>query len=95
MSSLELDDAERHLVSAYAHDAYPRWGRLGFYAALIGPAVVFAGYGAVRGDVFAMGIGFCGLLLLVLWYIVQEQRYQPVFTGLMRKIAAHERRGDG
>jgi hypothetical protein len=42
------------------------------YTALILPAVVFAGYGAARGDVIAMGIGFVGLLLLVLWYIAQE-----------------------
>ncbi len=90
MSRLGLDPLERALVAQLAVGD-SRLHRLWYYAAALVPALGFGGWGIARGDVVALGLGFAGLVLFVLWNLAGEWRLAPVFASLCAKVDAFER----
>ncbi|WP_440222047.1 hypothetical protein ACQQ2N_13250 [Dokdonella sp. MW10] len=90
MSRLGLDPLERALVAQLAVGD-SRLHRLGYYAAALVPALGFGAWGIARGDVVALGLGFAGLVLFVIWNLAGEWRLAPVFASLCAKVDAFER----
>lgn len=91
MSRLDLTTEERRLAEDMARDRSSVGSRLGFYASVLVPIILFGGYGVLRFDAVALGVAFLGLLIFVGWRISREFRYLPTYKSLFRKIAEHER----
>jgi len=95
MSDLGLTQLEKNLVAALAHESDSKSSRLGFYAAVLIPALAFAGYGIYKKDLVALGLAFFGLLLFLWWRISQELQHFEPYAGVFKKVAAHERAQQG
>jgi hypothetical protein len=91
MSKLDLTPAEQSLVHSLSLGQGANATRLGFYASVLGPALLFAGYGITHGDVLAIGLAFFGLLSFLCWRISRELSLAPVYKSLFGKIVEHER----
>jgi hypothetical protein len=95
MSDLNLTAEERQIVEAMARDRHGLASRLGFYASVLVPVVLFAAYGLSRRDFLAEAVATLGLLIFVGWRIAGELVRTGPYKSLCRKIVEHERRSAG
>jgi hypothetical protein len=63
-------------------------GRIGWYASILTPIVVFFGYGLLQGEVMAVGLAFICLLSCVIWAIRLESRGARVYRSIFDKVIA-------
>jgi hypothetical protein len=94
MSKLNLTREELSLVHSLSLGRGDSATRLGFYASVLVPALAFAGYGWIHGDVLAIGIAFAGLVGFLCWRISRELSLAPIYKSLFSKIAENERSGN-
>ena len=62
--------------------------RIGWYASIIGPIVLFGIYGACKGEITAVGLAFVCLLAYCIWRVRLELQYLPVYRSICSKIVA-------
>jgi hypothetical protein len=91
MTALNLTGQERALAEAMARDTNDGSTRLGFYASVLIPVLLFAGYGIAKWDVLAVGLALVALLSFVVWRLARELQTVKTFRSLSQKIVAHER----
>jgi len=91
MPNLKLTADERNLAEVMARDGNSRGTRIGFYASVLIPALLFAGYGIFSWDVLAVAFAFIGLLIFFGWRISRELAIANTFKSLCQKILEHER----
>ena len=91
MSNLNLTSEERSLVEAMARDSNGPGVRAGFYASVLVPVLLFAGYGIASWDILAVLFALVGLLIFVAWRIWLELTSVNIYRRLCQKIVAHER----
>ena len=91
MANLNLTSEERALVEAIAHDRNGPGSRLGFYASVLVPVMLFAGYGIVSWDALAVIFALVGLFIFVGWRIWRELAMVNTYRSLCQKIVEHER----
>ena len=91
MANLSLTPEERALVEAMARDRNGRGSRLGFYASVLVPVMLFAGYGIVSWDALAVVFALVGLFIFVGWRIWRELVMVNIYRSLCQKIVDHER----
>ena len=94
MGDLNLTEPERDYVERIARDRSGSSGRIGFYAAVLAPMVLFAGYGLIQQDFIAELLAFIGAFLFLVWRASQELTFTKVARSTMHKVAAHERKTD-
>lgn len=91
MTNLNLTSDERALAEAIARDRNDRVSRLGFYASVLVPVLLFAGYGIVSWNVLAVIFALVGLFIFVGWRISRELAMVNTYRSLCQKIIEHER----
>jgi uncharacterized membrane protein YoaK (UPF0700 family) len=91
MGDLNLTEPERDYVERIARDRSGSSGRIGLYAAVLTPMLLFAGYGLITQDFIAELLAFLGVFLFVLWRATQELSFLKVAQSALRKVAEHER----
>ena len=91
MSDLHFTDEERELVDAMARDRHGMASRLGFYAAVLVPVLVFGAYGVIRRDLLATALALVGLAIFVCWNLSEESKYIGLYQSIFRKVAQHQR----
>jgi hypothetical protein len=94
MGDLNFTEPERDYVERVARDRHGVAGRVGFYAAVLTPMLLFAVYGLLTQDSVAELLAFLGVFLFVLWRASQELGFLKVAQSALRKVADHERRVD-
>lgn len=87
MANLNLTSEERALVEAIARDRNGRGSRLGFYASVLVPVMLFAG----SWDALAVIFALVGLFIFVGWRIWRELLMVNIYRSLCQKIVDHER----
>jgi len=90
MNDEALTVEERALMNSWSGRSQDAFSRLGYYAAILLPLVVFAIYGLAKRDVVAIAIAFGGLLLYQLWNIGHDLSRVAIYRSLMTKMAARE-----
>lgn len=90
MSELDLNDEERRLVALIARERTNTFSRLGFYAVVLVPVALLAVYGFLKHDYIAITIALLGLLLYVVWRLIQELSIIRVYRSIFAKVLAHE-----
>jgi hypothetical protein len=90
MSDLNLSNEERAIVEAMARDRHSAGSRLGFYASVLVPVLLFAVYGFTQRDFITEAIALFGLLLFVGWRLSQEFTRLGAYKSLCKKIVEHE-----
>ena len=95
MSDLNLTQEERQIAEAAARDRHGTASRLGFYASVLIPSLLFAGYGCAQRDFVAVAVAFLGLLIFIGWRISGELSRTSLYKSLCRKIVDHEERSSG
>ena len=94
MGDLNFTEPERDYVERVARDRHGVAGRIGFYAAVLTPMLLFAAYGLLTQDFIAELLAFLGVFLFVLWRASQELGLFRVAQSALRKVAEHERRNN-
>ncbi len=92
MGDLNLTEAERDYIERVARDRSGASSRVGLYAAVLTPMLLFAGYGLVTQDFVAELLAFVGVFLFIVWRASQELGHLKVAQSALRKVAEHERR---
>jgi hypothetical protein len=91
MTDLKLTHEERALAQAITLDRNDRGSRLGFYASVLVPVLLFAGYGIASWNVLAVVFALVGLFIFVGWRISRELAMVSTYRSLCQKIVEHER----
>jgi hypothetical protein len=94
MSKLGFTEEEQNYLAQIAVIKESRFGRVGFYSAVLVPAMAFGVYGLVRADLLALGLAFAALVYFSIWRIVAEVRHAPLYVSICSKVAAFERNAD-
>jgi hypothetical protein len=68
-----------------------RGSRLGFYASVLVPVLLFGGYGIASWNVLAVVFALVGLFIFVGWRISRELAMVSTYRSLCQKIVEHER----
>lgn len=90
MSDLNLTPEERDVVEAWARDRSGLGSRVGFYASVILPLVLFGVYGIWTRQWVALAVALIGLLIFLGWRISRELSQVSVHRSLFKKIVEHE-----
>jgi hypothetical protein len=91
MTELNLTPEERSLIHTLAHDRAGKGTRLGFYASVLVPDLMFGCYGIAKRDLVALALAFAGSLIFVVWRISREMSLLGAYRSLFAKLADHER----
>ncbi len=91
MTNLNLTSDERALIEAMARDRHGIGSRLGFYASVLVPVMLFSGYGIASWDILAVVFALVGLFIFVGWRLWRELTMVNTYRSLCQKIVEHER----
>ena len=91
MSSLGFTEEERHLVEIYARDRHGVASRLGFYAFVLVPIIIYGALGVYRRDFLPLLAALLGLFIFVCWRLSSEFRLFKIYTSIFQKVLSHEK----
>lgn len=91
MTDLNLTPEERNIAVLMARDDHGVGWRIGFYASILIPMMLFAGYGLINQDAVAVLIAFLGILIFTAWRVGRELSLVRTYKSLFRKVLEHER----
>lgn len=86
---MHFTDEERELIDAMARN-HSVASRLGFYASVLVPLYVMAGYGIFRADFLAIGLALVCLAIFLCWNLTQEFKYAGPYKSIFQKVAQHQ-----
>jgi hypothetical protein len=90
-SNIGFTEEERHLVEIYARDQHGVASRLGFYAFVLVPIIIYGGLGVYRRDFLPLLAALLGLLIFFCWRLSTEFRLFKVYTSIFQKVLQHEK----
>lgn len=85
-NSLKFSPHEWSIIIGHSSSRESRGSRIGWYASILAPIVIFCSYGLVKGEVTAVGLAFICLLGCVIWWIKMETQVLTVYSSIFDKI---------
>jgi|GEM_PF-2412888 len=91
MSHIGFSKEERQFVEYCASERAGVGSRLGFYASVLVPVILFGCYGVLQRDFVAVTVALVGLLIFVWWRLSAEMNHVKVHRSVFEKVLAHEK----
>lgn len=87
---MDFTQEEWSIILSLSSSRWTTASRLGWYASVLGPIVLFCAYGSWKREITAVEMAFLCLLGCVLWAIVSEVRNSHIYHSICSKIVAYK-----
>lgn len=85
---LDFTQEEWSIILSLSSSQTAMVSRIGWYASVLCPIVLFCAYGSLRREITAVEMAFICLLGCVLWSILSELRSAQVYRSICSKVVA-------